>query len=261
MTTGLDAFNTMVGDGAAGGVRIVTRGGDPWISVPKLEALPEPALLDTLKAEVARRWGTLDLLNVLKESEFLTGYTRESQSVASREVIDRETLRRRLLLLCLFALGTNIGIRGIVATGEHGQSEAALRYVRRHYINRDNMRRAIAQVANATFAARDPAWWGEGTACASDSTRFGSWESNLMTEWHQRYGGPGVMIYWHVERDSVCIYSQLKTCSSSEVAAMIEGLLRHCTTAAIEANYTDTTARRSSALRSANCSASGCSPA
>jgi TnpA family transposase len=37
----------------------------------------------------------------------------------------------------------------------------------------------------------------------------------LMTEWHQRYGGPGVMIYWHVERRSVCIYSQLKSCSGS----------------------------------------------
>jgi TnpA family transposase len=36
------------------------------------------------------------------------------------------------------------------------------------------------------------------------------------------------------------VYSQLKSCSSSEVAAMIEGLLRHCTDADIEANYTDT---------------------
>jgi len=50
-----------------------------------------------------------------------------------------------------------------------------------------------------------------------------------MTEWHVRYGGRGVMIYWHVEHKSTCIYSQLKTCSSSEVAAMIEGVLRHCT--------------------------------
>lgn len=30
-----------------------------------------------------------------------------------------------------------------------------------------------------------------------------------MTEWHQRYRGPGVMIHWHVERKSVCIYSQI----------------------------------------------------
>ncbi len=61
-----------------------------------------------------------------------------------------------------------------------------------------------------------------------------------MREWHARYGGLGVMIYWHVERKSVCIYSQLKTCSASEVAAMLEGLLRHETTADVERNYTDT---------------------
>jgi TnpA family transposase len=35
------------------------------------------------------------------------------------------------------------------------------------------------------------------------------------------------MIYWHVERRSVAIYSQLKSCSASEVAAMIQGC---CTT-------------------------------
>ena len=61
-----------------------------------------------------------------------------------------------------------------------------------------------------------------------------------MTEFHARYGGYGVMIYWHVERGRLCVYSQLKSCSSSEVAAMIEGLLRHGTEAQIEANYTDT---------------------
>ncbi|MDT7716692.1 MAG: hypothetical protein QOH09_2684 [Pseudonocardiales bacterium] len=91
-----------------------------------------------------RRWGTLDLLDVLKDAEFLTEFT----SVASREVIDRDTLRRRLLL-CLFALGTNTGIKAIVATGEHGETETALRHVRRHFITRDNLRRAIARLASA----------------------------------------------------------------------------------------------------------------
>jgi TnpA family transposase len=31
-----------------------------------------------------------------------------------------------------------------------------------------------------------------------------------MTEWHVRYGGKGIMIYWHVEKHAACIYSQLK---------------------------------------------------
>lgn len=224
---------------ATAGVTVTSRRGEPWIAVPRLDALPEPANLQKVKDEVIRRWGTLDLLDVLKDADYLAEFTGQFSSVASREVIDRAALRRRLLL-CLFALGTNMGIRAIVATGEHGESEAALRHVRRHFITRDNLRRATATLVNATFAARDPHWWGTGTACASDSKKFGSWESNLMTEWHQRYGGPGVMIYWHVERRSTCIYSQLKSCSSSEVAAMIEGLLRHCTDTEIESNYVDT---------------------
>ncbi len=149
------------------------------------------------------------------------------------------TLRRRLLLV-LFALGTNMGIRRLVSTGEHGETEATLRHARRLYVTRDALRRAITKLVNATFAARDRGWWGEGTACASDSKKFGSWQSNLLTEYHIRYGGPGVMIYWHVERKSLCIYSQLQTCSASEVAAMIEGVLRHCTDLAIDRNYVDT---------------------
>jgi TnpA family transposase len=224
--------------GAAGGVRIITRRGEPWITVPKQPKLPEPEHITAVKDEVARRWGTLDLLDVLKDADFLAEFTSEFTSVATQERIDRHTLRRRLLL-CLFALGTNTGIKAIVSTG-HGETEAQLRHIRRHFITRDNLRRAIAKLVNATFEARDPSWWGSGTACASDSKKFGSWESNLLTEWHQRYGGPGVMIYWHVERRSTCIYSQLKSCSSSEVAAMIEGLLRHCTDAEIDTSYVDT---------------------
>ena len=225
--------------GTTGGVTITTRAGAVWVRVPKLEPLPEPTSLRALKGEVQRRWGTIDLLDVLKECDFLTGFLTEFISVASRENLDRDTLRRRLLL-CLFALGTNMGIKAIADSGGHEEAERELRHVRRHYITRDNLRRAIAKLVNATLEARNPYWWGSGTACASDSKKFGSWESNLMTEWHNRYRGPGVMIYWHVERRATCIYSQLKNCSSSEVAAMIEGLLRHDTDADIEANYTDT---------------------
>ena len=61
-----------------------------------------------------------------------------------------------------------------------------------------------------------------------------------MTELHLRYGGKGVMIYWHVEKHATCIYSQLKTCSSSEVAAMIKGVLRHCTQMKVEKQFVDT---------------------
>jgi TnpA family transposase len=47
------------------------------------------------------------------------------------------------------------------------------------------------------------------------------------------------MVYWHIEKKSACIYSQLKSCSSSEVAAMIKGVLRHCTEMEVEKQYVD----------------------
>jgi TnpA family transposase len=48
------------------------------------------------------------------------------------------------------------------------------------------------------------------------------------------------MIYWHVEKKSLCIHSQLKAPSSSEVASMIEGVIRHCTEMEVDRQYVDT---------------------
>ena len=44
----------------------------------------------------------------------------------------------------------------------------------------------------------------------------------------------------HVEKKSVCAHCQLKSASSSEVAAMIEGGLRHCTQMSVDRNDVDT---------------------
>ncbi len=158
--------------------------------------------------------------------------------MGTREILDRDTLQKRLLL-CLFGMGTNTGLKRI-NTGINGENYQDLLYVRRRYIHKDQLRSAIAEVINAIFEIRLPHIWGEGTtSCASDSKHFTAWEQNLMTQYHLRYGGRGVMIYWHVEKNSTCIYSQLKTCSSSEVATMINGVLRHCTSMEVQKNYVD----------------------
>jgi TnpA family transposase len=209
-----------------------------WISLSPLDPQPEPENLLTLKADLAARWPMTNLLDMLKETALRTGFCDAFRSATAFESMDRSMLHQRLLL-CLYGLGTNTGLKRMNA-GEHGTTYKDLLYVRKRYINKDHLRHAIACVANAVFRARQPHVWGEGTtACASDSKKFGSWDQNLMTEWHVRYGGRGVMIYWHVEKKSVCIYSQLKTCSSSEVAAMIEGVLRHCTEMAVDRQYVD----------------------
>lgn len=213
------------------------RGG--WIHLTPVTKQPEPEHLQALKQEISNRWSMVPLLDVLKETEMRLQFTEHFKSTGNREALAPDELRKRLLL-CLYATGTNLGIKRI-SHGEHGVSTPDLRYVQRKFVSRTALSQAIGDVANAIFRVRLPHIWGEATtACASDSKQFGTWDQNLMTEWHARYKGRGVMIYWHVEKNAVCIHSQLKRCSSSEVASMIKGVLRHCTQMSVDKNYVDT---------------------
>ena len=212
--------------------------GENRIRVTPFAPVPEPPGLGSLKREVERVWPMTGLLDVLKETALDTGFLDCFETSASREALPRADRDRRLLL-ALYAAGTNAGIKR-VAAGVGDISYDELLHIHRRYIDPNALRAAAARVADATLAVRNPVIWGEaGTACGSDSTKFGAWDRNLMTEWHARYGGRGVMIYWHVERQVTCIYSQLKRCSSSEVAAMIEGVLRHCTDMEVQRQYVD----------------------
>jgi TnpA family transposase len=212
------------------------RGGQMTLS--PLEEAPEPRNLRRLKAEVGRRWGLVPLLDMLKEAALRVGLLEHFAPAGARESMDRDELAEKLIL-CLFGYGTNIGLRSI-AGGEHGHTEDELRYVRRRYLSASGARSFAAAIANATFAARQKAIWGEGSsAVASDSTHFGAFDQNLFTQYHVRYGGRGVLIYWHVDKKSVAIHSQLISCTASEVAAMIEGAIRHSTDMQLEANYVD----------------------
>ena len=139
----------------------------------------------------------------------------------------------------MHGLGTNAGLQRMAGL-DSGTTARALAYVRRRYSSVETMRRAIAIVADGTLSARNTAIWGSGTtACASDAKHVGAWDQNLTTQWHVRSGGRGVMIYWHVERNSLCIHSQRKSPSSSAVASMLEGVMHHCTEMEVDRQYVD----------------------
>jgi TnpA family transposase len=208
------------------------------IHLTPLDRQPEPPDTAALKREIGRRWSDVELIDIIKEVDLRLNFTAAFRTSGSREVLDPALLQRRLLL-CLFGIGTNVGLKRI-ASQQPSVSVEELRYVKRRFVQKDALRAAISEVVNGIFRIRNPAIWGDATtACASDSKQFGAYDQNLMTEWHARYGGRGIMIYRHVDTNSTCIYSKLRRCSSSEVAAMIEGVLRHCTDMEIDRQYVD----------------------
>ena len=205
---------------------------------PSEPQLP-PVNLNMLHREINQGWSNISMLDILKEADLLLGFTDQFQSVASRESIDKERHRKRILL-CLYGIGSNIGLKRVCGANQD-ITYPELRYTKRRFINKANVKAATVEVINQILEIRDSKWWGEGTTgCACDSTQIAVWDENLMSEYHVRYRGQGVMIYLHVDKNATIIHSRLKTCSSSEVSAMIQGVLQHDTKMEMDKTYMDT---------------------
>lgn len=209
------------------------------ITVTPYDAQPEPPTLHKLHVAIQKKWSTINLIDILKETDLREDFTRHLQSVACREHLPRDILTKRLLL-ALFGIGSNAGLKRIQAANADVNYDDLL-YVKKRFLHVDNVREAIVEIVNAIRRIRDPHIWGTAsTGCACDSTHVACWNQNLLSHFHPRYKKQGVMIYWHVDKKAACIYSQLKTCASSEVGSTIHGYLKHDTEMNMDKTYTDT---------------------
>lgn len=219
-------------------VKIINKNGGR-IRITPYAPQAESANIKKLHEAIKKEYGTINLIDILKEVELQIKFTEKLHTKASRKNLKKEVLRYRLLL-CLYAIGTNVGLKCVSAANDDVQY-SELRYVKRRFLTVENVRQAIVEVINKILEIRDPRIWGVATTgVACDSKKISVWDQNLMVEFHARYKGRGVMVYWHVEKKALCIYSQLKTCSSSEVGSMIKGILDHCTDMIINKAYIDT---------------------
>lgn len=220
-------------------VTIELRKGSVRIKLIKSKPQALPKNIERLKRDIQCNWNDLSLLDIVKEADLKINFTDELRSIGEREANNSGTHKRKIL--CIYGLSTNIGLKR-ASSADAEITYDNLRHTQNLYITANNLRNAQAKIANKTLEIRDELLWGNASSlfCASDSTQFSVWDQNLLTEWHVRYGGRGVMVYWHIDKKSLCIYSQLKKSSSSEPASMIKGVIHHATNTEIEANCVDT---------------------
>lgn len=115
------------------GVTIAGKGNKGLIRFSPFNAAPDPINLQQLKGEINRLWYKTSLLDILKETELRVNFTRKFKSMGIREILDRETLQKRLLL-CLFGMETHTGLKRI-NTGINSENYQSLIYVRRSSIH------------------------------------------------------------------------------------------------------------------------------
>ncbi|KTD53859.1 Tn3 family transposase [Legionella sp. PATHC038] len=219
-------------------VRISPQNGGRIIVTP-LTPQAESNNIGIIKKHLQEKWEGTNLIDMIKEVDLENQFTHDFISYGQKIYLKPNEISERILL-SIYGMGTNVGLKHMCAGNAH-VSEYQLRHIKNYFLSTDNLKNALSKVANALFKIRLKDIWGDmPIAVASDSTQFSAYFQNLISEYHNRYGGRGVMIYWHVEKNACCIHSQLKSVSSSEVSAMIEGVLRHCTEMSVQKNYVDT---------------------
>ena len=208
------------------------------IRLSPVAAQPEPANLRRLKRAVQARWGTVPLIDMLKEAALRTGMLAQLTPVGTREASNEAlcgngccsspTPTAPTPASGPWPRPTTATARPTSATSPAGTSPS---------------KAPVPSLSSWPTPPSPPASGRSGAKAPprSPPTRrhFRSYDQNLFTEWHSRYGGRGVLIYWHVEKKSMVVHSQLLSCTASEVAAMVEGAVRHGTSMQLEGNYVD----------------------
>ena len=233
----LDMLNTNIRDNELVKIKKSKTGNN--IRITPSDPQVEPDNIIKLQQEISSKWSSIHLIDILKESDLRINFTKELETIGKGSSIKASDLQKRLLL-CIFGIGSNTGLKRISSANDDVHYND-LRYVKKRHINVTNIRNAIRVIVNNVLQIRNPDLWGRATTTVScDSTHLFAWDQNLMSEWHFRYGKKGVMIYWHVDQKSLCIYSQLKDCTSSEVGSMIKGVIDHDTKMDMNRVFVDT---------------------
>lgn len=140
MRQGLATFNEGLPDNPK--VRLRQQGKNR-IHLSPSERQAEPPNIEALKREIGRRWPDVELIDIIKEVDLRLNFTAAFRSSARRETLEPAVLQRRLLL-CLFGIGTNVGLKR-VASQQPGVSANELRYVKRRFLHKEALRIGTAE--------------------------------------------------------------------------------------------------------------------
>lgn len=156
LNTKLSMLNTTISDNKK--VTILAKH-NGWISIAPNELALEPKELTYLKKAVSERWWLISLVDIIKEVDLRIEFSSTFKTLATHERLDRKDIQVRLLL-CLYGIGTNTGLKRVSA-GNKGIKYKDLLYVKRKFIHVENLKAANKKIINAILSERDEQIWGK----------------------------------------------------------------------------------------------------
>jgi TnpA family transposase len=173
------------------------------------------------------------LHEVARDTGFLDAFT----NLRTHERHDNENA----LLAAVLADGSNLGLTRM-AEASQGVTSDQLVWTKSAYIRPETYKEALASIIDAHHRLPISAVWGQGTTSSSDGQFFRSGKRGSRAgEVNARYGvDPGFSFYTHVSDQHAPYHVKVISAATHEAPYVLDGLLHHGSSLAIDTHYTDT---------------------
>src|SRR3989339_289976 len=198
-----------------------------------------PEEIEHFKEAVRARMPEHHLLDILKQVQYWTNYTRHFHPPSGSDSKMADAVSR--YLFTVFGYGCNLGP---AQTARHIQQEGVtlrtLKRINDQHITTEKLENALRDVINEYTRFELPFLWGTGNAAIADGTHIELIENNLLGERHIRYGGYGGIAYHHISDTYIALFSHFIACGVWEAVFILDGLLENISALHPDTVYADT---------------------
>lgn len=189
------------------------------------KSAPKPEYLDSFQQNIRRRMPDRDLLDILKNVQHWTNYTRHFTPPSGTETKMSDAVTR--YIYTVFGYGCNLGA---AQTAKHIQSDITLRILKRindQHISIEKLEAALQDVVNEYAGLDLPFVWGSGERAIADGTHISLLENNFIGERHIRYEGYGGIAYHHISDTYIALFCNFIACGVWEAVYILDALFQN----------------------------------
>lgn len=190
----------------------------------KSKKRPEIKGLRDFEAKIAERLKPVTLLDVLNITQ---QWMKWDSCFGPLSGFDTK-LKNPVLhyIVTMFCYGCNLGPMQ-TAKSIKDFNRYQISFINQNHITEAKLDEAIVKIINAYNLFNLPKIWGTGESASVDGKMWDLYESNLLSEYHIRYGGYGGIGYYHISDQYIALFSNFIPCGVHESIYMIDGLINN----------------------------------
>lgn len=204
----------------------LTIGTDGKPHLKQLKKLPLPDGFAVFERAVQERMPERHLLDILKNVQHWTGFSRHFGPPSGSDPKLREADRQ--YVLTVFGYGSNLGASQTASHLAGAISRHTLRRLNFQHFTAPKLDAAKSDVIAAFLRFDVTAFWGDGKAMIADGTPMGLRENNLLGARHSRHGGGyGAIAYNHISNLYIALFCNFIACGVWEGVYILDAFFQN----------------------------------